>query len=63
MAKMRSEKVSEAQRLAANKYDEKTYKKISFALRFQDDADIIENIEAAKNEGLIKKVTYTGRSK
>ena len=52
MAKMRSEKVSEAQRLAANKYDEKTYKKISFALRFQDDADIIESIEAAKNEGL-----------
>lgn len=52
MAKMRSEKVTEAQRAAANRYDVKTYKKISFALRLQDDADIIGDIEAAKAEGL-----------
>lgn len=50
--KMRSEKVTEAQRLASNRYDAKTYRKISFALRIQDDADIIEDLESAKNEGL-----------
>lgn len=52
MAKMRSEKVSEARRQANDKYDAKTYRKISFALRAQDDADIIRDIEAAKAEGL-----------
>lgn len=52
MAKMRSEKVTEAQRAAIDRYDAKTFKKISFALRFQEDADIIEDIEAAKAQGL-----------
>lgn len=52
MAKMRSDKVTEAQRLAANRYDEKTYKRIHFALRLQDDADIIADIEAAQGEGV-----------
>lgn len=52
MAKMQSEKVTAAQRAAANRYDEKTFKKISFALRLQEDADIIKDIEDAKAEGL-----------
>lgn len=51
MAKMRSEKVTEAQRLANDRYDAKTYKKILFALRVQDDADIIKDIEAAQSAG------------
>lgn len=51
MAKMRSEKVSESKRAANNRYDAKTYKRISFALRVQDDADIIRSIEAAQDEG------------
>lgn len=51
MAKMRSEKVSEARRAATDKYDAKTYKRISFALRLHDDADIIEDIKAAKGDG------------
>ena len=33
-------------------YFSKTFKKISFALRLQEDADIIKDIEAAKAEGL-----------
>lgn len=52
MAKMQSEKVTAAQRAAANRYDAKTYRKISFALRVQDDADIIRDIEAARDEGI-----------
>lgn len=52
MAKMRSEKVTEAQRAAADKYDAKTYKRITFALRVQDDEDIIRDIEAAQAEGI-----------
>ena len=52
MAKMRSDKVTEAHRLGNDRYDAKTYKRIQFALRIQDDADIIRDIEAAKTEGL-----------
>lgn len=53
MAKqMRSEKVSEARREANNRYDAKTYRRITFALRVQEDADIIRDIEAAQNEGV-----------
>lgn len=51
MAKMRSKKVTEAQRAATDRYDAKTYKKISFALRVQDDEDIIKDIKAAQDEG------------
>lgn len=51
MAKMRSEKVSEARRKGNDKYDAKTYKRIQFALRLQDDADIIKDIESAKGDG------------
>ena len=50
--KMASEKVSEAQWRAHKKYDAKTFKKISFALRLQEDADIIRDIEAAKDKGI-----------
>ena len=50
--KMRSERVSEAQRAANDRYDAKTFKKISFALRLQEDADIIRDIEAARVQGL-----------
>lgn len=52
MAKMRSERVTEAQRIAADKYDAKTYKRIVFALRVEDDADIIEDIKIAQGNGL-----------
>ena len=52
MPRMRSDKVTEARRAANNKYDAKTYKKISFALRVQEDADIIRSIEDAKVNGV-----------
>lgn len=51
MAKMRSEKVTEARRAANDRYDAKTYKRVVFALRIKDDADIIEDIESAQSEG------------
>ncbi len=34
------------------RYDEKTYKQINFRLRKDEDADIIESIEEAKQNGL-----------
>ena len=52
MAEMRSKKVTEARRRANNRYDAKTYRRITFALRLQDDADIIKSIEAARAEGV-----------
>lgn len=51
MAKMRSDKVSEARRVANDKHDAKTYKQITFALRIEDDAEIIESIKAAQSRG------------
>lgn len=52
MAEMKSEKVTKAKREANDRYDAKTYKKITLSLRIQDDRDIIRNIEAAQSEGL-----------
>ena len=52
MAKMWSDKVTEAQRAAADRFDAKTYKKILFTLRIKEDADILEDIEAAQAEGI-----------
>lgn len=43
---------SEAQRAAVARYDAKTYKKVNIALRIEDDADIIESMEKAKESGL-----------
>lgn len=53
MEKKKKKRAYTPNRAASNKrYDEKTYKKIGFALRIEDDADIIEDIEAAQREGL-----------
>lgn len=61
MAKqMRSEKVSEAQRLAVERYDAKTYRKVLFALRLEDDADIIKDIEGAQGAGLSLRMWLRG---
>ena len=43
---------SPAQREAVARYDAKTYKKINIAFRKDDDADIIESIEEARNKGM-----------
>lgn len=43
---------TEARAEANKRYDEKTYKKINVALRLDDDADIIEDMELAKENGL-----------
>lgn len=45
-------KVSQSHRAANDRYDAKTYKKITIGLRIEDDADIIAEIEAAKKKGM-----------
>ena len=57
---MRSERVSESQRIAANKYDAKTYKRITIAMRLEDDADIIKDIEDAQGAGLSLRMWLRG---
>ena len=43
-------------RTEANKrYDAKTYKKYTLALRIEDDADIIQSIQEAQDQGLNKR--------
>lgn len=55
MAKMRSEKITEARRAANDRYDAKTYQRITFALRRQEDEDIIRDFEDATAEGLTRR--------
>jgi len=50
MAKKREYNTARAE--ANAKYDAKTYKKINIALRIEDDADIIKDMEQAKKKGL-----------
>ena len=43
-------------RYNANKrYDAKTYKKMNFALRFDEDGEIIKDIEEATENGISKR--------
>ena len=42
---------TQARANATAKYDAKTYKKLMIALRLEDDADIIRDIEEAKAHG------------
>lgn len=44
--------MSEAQTRAKRKYDAKTYLKLTFYLRHEDDAEIIESIRRAKQNGI-----------
>ena len=44
--------MTEARRAANSRYDAKTYKRVIFTLRLQDDADIIADIEAARSQGI-----------
>ena len=44
-----------AQSEANAKYDAKTYKKMLFRLRLEDDADIIQSIQEAQDQGLNKR--------
>ncbi len=50
MAKRRE--YTPARQEANARYDAKTYKKINIALRREDDADILENLERAKRDKL-----------
>lgn len=45
-------KYYEAHRRAIDKYTEKTYRKINVALRFDEDADIIESLDYARDNGI-----------
>ena len=44
--------VSPGTREAIARYDAKTYKKINIALRYEDDADIIESWQKAQEKGI-----------
>lgn len=46
---------TEARKRNNKKYDAKTYKKFTIILRIEDDAEIIESLEKAKEKG------YTSR--
>jgi hypothetical protein len=43
--------VSNAKREAIARYDSKTYKKVLIALRIDEDADILESLQDAKDNG------------
>lgn len=45
-------KNSEALLAATSRYQERTYKSYNFRLRLEDDSDIIESIEEAKEQGI-----------
>lgn len=47
-------KYTEAQAKAFAEYDAKTFKKVLFRLRYDEDADIIESYEDAKENGIKK---------
>ena len=48
---MAKQKYTEAKQNANRRYDEKTYKRYMVYLRMEDDADIIQSIEEAKEHG------------
>ena len=43
---------SQSQREAVARYDAKTYRKVNIAFRMEDDADILESMDKAKESGL-----------
>ena len=43
--------ISNAKREAIRRYDDKTYRKISIALRVDDDTRILESLDKAKSQG------------
>ena len=45
-------KYSKSQKEATARYDAKTYKKVLFTLRLDEDKDIIEDLEIAHKKGL-----------
>lgn len=59
--------ISEARARATAKYDSKTYKKLSIALRLDDDAEIIKSLDEAQQHGIsyrewLKELFYNGRA-
>ena len=47
--------ISEAKRAATDRYDAKTYKKVLFNLRKEDDAEIIKDMEEAVSKGMRRR--------
>lgn len=52
MAKKRNQRFTPAKYAANRKYDAKTYKKVMIPLRYDEDAEIIADIEEAKEHGV-----------
>ena len=47
--------VAKSKRTAIDKYDAKTYRKVLFRLRIEDDAEIIEDMDEAFSRGLNRR--------
>ena len=45
-------KMSDAKYEANRRYDNKTYQRLSLYLRIEDDSDILEDLELAKQNGI-----------
>lgn len=52
MAKKKKVPYTEKKRDSNRRYDSKTYKRLSMCLRLVDDAEIIEDMEKARESGL-----------
>lgn len=50
--KKRSNLYTPARQAANRRYDAKTYRRVTISLRLEDDADILESMDAAKSQGL-----------
>lgn len=47
--------ISDAKRAATDRYDAKTYYKVMFRLRKEDDAEMIKDMENAFNNGMKRR--------
>ena len=47
--------ISDAKRAATDRYDAKTYHKVMFKLRKEDDAEIIKDMDEAFNKGMKRR--------
>ena len=52
--------VAESKRKAIDKYDEKTYRKVAFKLRKEDDAELIKDMDEAFARGINRRQWLKG---
>ena len=52
--------VAKSKREAIDRYDSKTYRKVLFRLRIEDDAEIIKDMDDALNRGINRREWLKG---